>query len=450
MKNVFVRRRLLGLASTAVTLAVSFVGLSSTALAASGIPTPECPATIHCTFVPAAYHQNSTVDDYGNFDVANRPADGMAINQIVWHDTEGDCPEAIQKFQDPLAYVSAHYLICTNPNGSVNVVQMVETKNVAWHAGNYGVNMHSIGVEIAGFAVGEYQPQTYWVASQLGTYLAGRFHIQLDAQHMGGHDSVPPPNSDNVGLQHMDPGPFFNWQLFYGLLGVRVYTGGNPLNSTVVTVAPAWPLNKQTVTGCFPNEPTQCANTSSRPTSITYVHTAPAQNSPLVSDPVLGPGTTEIGNEVAKIHYGQKFVAFQHQMTSDGVWYQIYYNGQTGWVFSPWANPTVFAGKGQRVTPKQGVASVPVYGRAYPASSTYPPGFTGPAAVSLPYVMLAGQSYTLAQADVLTQWYNNATIDYSQPYDHAVFTSHDLADQYVAVQFGGRFAFVKKSDVVVG
>jgi hypothetical protein len=432
-------------------------------------PTPECPASIMavCTFVPAAYHQNSTPADYGNYDIANRPLDGMAINQIVWHDTEGPCTTgqpcdvqeacnaAIAAFQDPLYYVSAHYVICANPGGGVRVVQMVQIRNVAWHAGNYAVNMHSIGVEIAGFAASGqgFTTQVYWVASELGKYLAAKEHIKLDAAHMGGHQNVPPPNAANIGRNHMDPGPFFNWQTLYALLGVQIYTGGSPLDSTIITVAPAWQLNKQPVTGCFPDEANQCANTNSQPTSIAYVRTAPQVDAPLVSDSVLGQGTTDLGNEVAKVYYGQKFVAIQHQVTPDGIWYQVYYNGGTGWILSSWANPTIFAGKGQYATPKPGLSSIPVYGRAYPQASTYPADFAGPAVAAMPYTVLAGQKFTVAQADVQTQYYNDDTINgYTDksldPYDHVVFTS-DPADQYVAVQYYGRFMYLKKSDVVL-
>jgi N-acetyl-anhydromuramyl-L-alanine amidase AmpD len=416
-------------------------------------PTPECPPTIRCTFVPAAYAQDDPNDpsNYGNYDLANRPADGMTINQIVWHDIEGTCPEAIAAFQDPLYYVSAHYLVCTEANGSVDVVQMVETKNVAWHAGNYGVNMHAIGVEIAGFAASGsgYTPRMYWVAAELGKYLAGRFHIRLDAQHMGGHQNVPPPNAANVPLMHMDPGPFFNWQALYGLLGVPVYTVANPLTAQVGVVAPVWPLNKQTVTGCFPDEPNQCANTNNQPTSLVYVHTAASDTSPLVTDPVLGAGTTDLGNNAAKAYYGQQFMfAGQPQVVRDGIWYKMWYDGQIGYIFSPWRNPTIFAGRSAYVTPKPGLASIPVYGRAYPDAQTYPSGFSGPAVVTLPYSIAAGQKYTVAQTDVPTQWYNNNTFDYSQPYDHVVFTSTASNDQYVVIQFNGRMAYFKLSDVV--
>lgn len=458
-------RRLLAMTASMVGV-LGFAVATAPNGANAALPTPECPPSIMsmCSFVPAAYHQDNPNDptDYGNYDTANRPADGMTINQIVWHDTEGPCTtgqpcdvteacdKAIAAFQDPTYYVSAHYIICGKPDGGVRVVQMVRTKDVAWHAGNWDANMHSIGVEIAGFAASGqgYTPTVYWVASELGKYLAGRLHIQRDAAHMGGHQNVPPINTAGIGKNHMDPGPFFDWQTLYQLMGVPVYTGGNPLTSTIVTVAPAFQLNKQPVTGCFPDEPNQCANTSSQPTSIAYVHTAASLSSPLVSDSVLGQGTTDLGNEVAKAYYGQKFVAKQHRIVADGVWYQVYYNTGTGWIFSPWNNPTVFGGSGLYLTPKAGLASVPVYGRALPEASTYPADFNGPAVTALPYTIGAGQRYAVTMTDIKTQWYN-ATFDPKLPYDHVVFTSTDPSDQYVAFQFYGRWAFVKKSDVTL-
>ncbi len=432
--------------SLVAAIVASLLGCAVPAQAAK--PRPDCPPTISCRFIPAAYQAVTSVEDYGNYDVANRPADGIKISGIVWHDIEGDCASAIKQFRDPTRYVSAHYLVCAEPNGTIDVVQMVETKNIAWHAGNYDANMHTIGVELAGHAAsGDYSLPLYQVAAKLGIYLVNEFGIQRDAQHMGGHQNVPPPNSTNVGAQHMDPGPFFNWELFYQLLGVSV-SHGNPLSAQVVTVAPTWQLNAQPVTGCFPDEADQCANTSTRPTSIVYVHTQPKAGSPLVSDPLLGAGTTDIGNEVAKVYYGQQFVARTHQVATDGIWYQIDYDGQMGWIFSPWTDPTIFAGSGTFVTPRLGLSSIPVYGRAYPQASTYPAGFTGPSNSSLDYRIPAGQRYVVTQSNALTQWYNNATINNSQPYDHVVFTSTDPNDQYLAIQFYGRYMYVKRSDVV--
>src|ERR1700733_11695436 len=58
-------------------------------------PTPkstepvDCPANLHCTFIPAAYAEDPGGDpeNYGNYDIATRPRD-LKINSIVIHDPE--------------------------------------------------------------------------------------------------------------------------------------------------------------------------------------------------------------------------------------------------------------------------------------------------------------------------------------------------------------------------
>ena len=111
----------------------------------------ECPNGLRCRFVPAAYAQNSAdPGDYGNYDLANRPADGLNVRFVVIHDTEVDYDGTIAIFQNPHNYVSAHYVTRSSDG---EVTQMVATKNVAWHAGNWWINSHSVGIENEGFAL---------------------------------------------------------------------------------------------------------------------------------------------------------------------------------------------------------------------------------------------------------------------------------------------------------
>jgi N-acetylmuramoyl-L-alanine amidase len=65
--------------------------------------------------------------DYGNYDLADRPADQNTIDTIVILDTESTAASAISSFQDPSSYTSAHYAI--GADGSVT--QMVPTKDIA-------------------------------------------------------------------------------------------------------------------------------------------------------------------------------------------------------------------------------------------------------------------------------------------------------------------------------
>lgn len=416
------------------------------------IPTPECPPTVHCVFVPAAYSaNNSDVTDYGNYDLANRPTD-MKINQIIVHDTEGTLASAIARFQDSTQYVSIQYIVDTDGT----IYQMVPNKDIAWQAGNWYVNMHSIAVDHVAHAtngITEFTPAMYQASAQLVKWLATQYSIPLDRQHIVGHDNVPAPTTASISAMHMDPGPFWNWQKYMALLGAPVLPDGNPLTSKFVTVAPIWPLNKQPVTGCFPGT-TYCVNTSTDPTSIVYLHTAPSSTSPLLSDPVTGQGTTDIGNGVAKAYFGEKFAVASRQYSSDGIWIQIWYNGQLGWFLSPWTAPTAFSATGQSVTAKSGLASIPVYGRAIPERSEYPASLLAvppaswyiPAPTPLSYTISAGQKYSVVSADVPTDYFYAWASDSSYPYDHTVFVG---ATKYIEISLGGRQAFVKASDVSI-
>jgi hypothetical protein len=69
----------------------------------------ECPPGLKCQFLPAAYAQNSSSPyDYGNYDLADRPADGLAIRYVVVHDTEVRYGPTLAEFQDSHAYASSH------------------------------------------------------------------------------------------------------------------------------------------------------------------------------------------------------------------------------------------------------------------------------------------------------------------------------------------------------
>jgi hypothetical protein len=62
----------------------------------------ECPNGLECQVVPAAYAQNSaSPGDYGNYDLANRPDDGLAIRYVVVHDTESSYDSTLAEFQNP-------------------------------------------------------------------------------------------------------------------------------------------------------------------------------------------------------------------------------------------------------------------------------------------------------------------------------------------------------------
>ena len=182
----------------------------------------ECPSGLHCDFVPAAYAQNSSdPGDYGNYDLADRPADGLAIRYVVVHDTEDGYDDTLAEFQNSHAYVSAHYVIRSSDG---HVTQMVPTQDVAWHAGNWWVNSHSVGIENEGFATerdsGTRRGSTVAREADEVPGAALRHPARPRAHHRP-RPGAGPVAANQPGM-HWDPGPYFDWARFMRLLGAPI------------------------------------------------------------------------------------------------------------------------------------------------------------------------------------------------------------------------------------
>jgi N-acetyl-anhydromuramyl-L-alanine amidase AmpD len=193
----------------------------ATAAARADGAAPDCPRALQCAWVPAAYAQTDPGDpaQYGNYDLAARPADGLALRFIVIHDTEVDHDRTIALFQDPHAAVSAHYLV-RSADGAVT--QLVRTRDIAWHAGNWWLNTHAIGIENEGFALQGrtwFTDRMYRSLAHLVRWLARRYGIPLDRAHVIGHDQVPGPTAAQQLGMHWDPGPYFDWDRLMVLAG---------------------------------------------------------------------------------------------------------------------------------------------------------------------------------------------------------------------------------------
>ena len=145
------------------------------------------------------------------------------INDIVIHDTEGRFLGSIRALQNPHIDGSAHFVVSARGQ----IVQLVPVTDVAWHAGNRWWNLHSIGIEHEGWADGRhaYTEEEYRASAELVAYLAHRWSIPIDRQHIIGHAEVPDPNHPGLfgGVSHhVDPGPFWNWRHYMSL--VRYYS----------------------------------------------------------------------------------------------------------------------------------------------------------------------------------------------------------------------------------
>ncbi|WP_239076918.1 N-acetylmuramoyl-L-alanine amidase [Actinocatenispora rupis] len=399
----------------------------------------ECPSDAGCDFIPAAYALNSAdPGDYGNYDKADRPRD-MKIQYLVIHDNEGYYNGTISWFQNPRAYAAANYELRSSDG---HITQMIENKDLAWQAGNWYINMHSIGIEHEGFAATGatwYTEAMYRQSAKLVRYLAGRYGIPLDRQHIIGHDNVPGTLPTTIRNMHWDPGPFWDWDHYMDLVRGHADHGAGGPDSGLVTVKPGFASNQQVVTGCDKSgSGTPCA---AQPTNFAYLRTAPSDDAPLVSDPKLhaGPGTTDIADVAARATDGQQFAVADRKPG----WTAIWYLGQEAWLHSSQVRPAV----GFVVTPKPGKDSVPVYGRAYPETSAYDGSPVPVQAVTpLGYLFASGQRYPLGLTDVPADYYYAPTIDLSMPGDHTVVRGHD---RYFEIQFGHRVAYVRAADVTV-
>jgi hypothetical protein len=419
------------------TSSVNQLGLAPAAAPAS-TPAPECPSSLSCTFVPAAYQSNSG-GSYGNYDVANRPADGTAIQDIVIHDIEGSASSAISEFQNSTAESSANYVI----SSTGEVTQMVPDKDIAWHAGNWYMNMHSIGIEHEGYALPSstswYTPSEYQSSAALVKYLAARFGIPLDRQHIIGHDDIPGPTQTYVSGMHWDPGPYWDWASFMSMVGApasQPSPASPPVGSEITIDPPFSTAYEPTVTGCS-GPGTSCP---AAPANFVYLRTSPSSTAPLLSDPAINPngsaGTTDGDDWGDKAVNGQTFVV----AGESGSWTAIWYAGQEAWFDNPngqYATPAIQTS--QMVVTPAGSSAIPVYGRAYPEQSAYPATISSPPSISpLNYTIQPGQAYVpnaAVKGDYVDANYNTAEI---------VVTGSTL---YYPIRFNHRLAYVKASDV---
>ncbi|MER6012072.1 N-acetylmuramoyl-L-alanine amidase [Streptomyces bluensis] len=394
----------------------------------------ECPQTVGCEWIPAPYEEFGD-GDYGNHDLADRPA-SQSIKYIVIHDTEATWDTTLKLVQDP-TYVSWHYSLRSTDG---HIAQHVKTKDVAWHAGNWYINAGSIGLEHEGFLASPdawYTEAMYRTSARLATYLAEKYRIPLDRRHILGHDTVPGPTSGTIPGMHTDPGPYWDWQHYFTLLG-RPFKPTADAKSGVVTIAPDFAKNRPAFTGCVTKgEP--CAVHGS---SAVRLHTQPAESSPLVQDIGLRPdgsaSTIDVNDIGSRVSTGQQYAVAGRE----GDWTAIWYLGQKAWFRNPKAQPTAVSASGTVVTPRKGLTEIPVYGRAYPEAGAYPEGVPVQSVSPLPYKLLQSQRYVAGDR-------GPGEYFYSPTFDTAPHRVVVGKDQYVEIQFGHRVAYVRAADVLV-
>ncbi len=405
--------------------------------------TTDCPAVLNCRFVPAAYAATSdNPTDYGNWDPANRPKD-LKIRYIVIHDTEGTYQSAISWIQNPISRVSAHYVIRSSDG---EVTQMVRTQDVAWGAGNWFMNPHSINIEHEGFAAqGQvwFTEAMYRSSATLVRWLAKKYDIPLDRQHIVGHDDIPRLSLSGMAAAHSDPGPYWDWNHYMELLNAPIRSNKPVTNNTkVLTITPNFASNQPMIQQCLDD---LCTDLPAQGANVVYLHTQPSADAPLLTNPYLhpdgAPGTNEIGDWSSTVDIGDKFAVADKQ----GDWVGIWFGGQIGWLHNPsGSNKTASSSKAKVVTPKAGRASIPVYPGAYPEAAAFPSTIPVQALPPI-YTMPAGQFYPASDKEASDYFYD-ATIDFSLPDDHMIVRGNDT---YYRISFNHRIGYVKTSDVDV-
>lgn len=388
---------------------------------------PECPVQVACNFVPAYYGQNTASDptDYGNYDIAFRGMTAPAVRYIVIHDTEENYNTTLRWFQNPNAYVTANYVV-RSADGLVT--QMVPTHDIAWQAGDWYVNMHSIGIEHEGYALQGatwYTESMYRSSAALVRYLCQRYNIPMDRAHIFGHDEIPSLSTYRLRGQHWDPGPYWDWAHFMELLGAPISPTRVPLQPNTLVIKPTFSTNQPPVAG----QPAQPAN-------FVELHTAPSADSPLLADPILGTPSRAAYYWGDKAVTGQQFVPAGHQ----GDWDAIYYGGQVAWFHNP-GHQNTLPGYAQLVRPHVGRGSIPVYGAAWPEDSAMPARI-GTLPLRELYRIPAGQTYVVL--DRITSDYYDAQV---YTLDGGTSTEVPGTQVFYRIQFNHRFVFVKAGDV---
>jgi N-acetyl-anhydromuramyl-L-alanine amidase AmpD len=149
-------------------------------------------------YPPAEWQPASTA----NYTVSDRPWT-YAIDRVIIHVTQETYSDALAIFADPQKKVSAHYVI---RSADGHVAQCVREADVAWHAGNWGYNTRSIGIEHEGWVDRPeyFTDALYQQSARLTAAICAKYGIPRDREHIIGHYQVP-------GTDHTDPGPEWDW-----------------------------------------------------------------------------------------------------------------------------------------------------------------------------------------------------------------------------------------------
>ena len=225
----------------------------------------------------------------------------------------------------------------------------MKANDVAWHAGNWYVNMHSIGIEHEGFApqgATWFTEALYRNSAKLVSYLAAKNNIPLDRAHIIGHDQVPGTVPSTVAGMHWDPGPYWDWEHYFDLLGAPIYGHSVfPVKAgSIVTIKPGFEGNVQVVSNCdAPGTP--C---TPQATNFVYLRQSPDDNAPLVKDIGLHPSGIDGPLTSPTWAHGPPPDRSTSWRNGRATGSRSGTSGRSGWFKSPASAPDAFAQAGSR------------------------------------------------------------------------------------------------------
>lgn len=172
---------------------------------------------VFTTMATADYRKAAWRPAYsGNYTNADRER-SHKLDMIVIHVVQGSYSGAISWFGDSRANVSAHYVV--SKGGSV--AQCVRNEDIGWHAGDWGTNKRSIGIEHEGYVsnASSFTKDMYRASARLAASCSRQHRIPIDRQHIIGHNRVPGcPGNGGGASCHTDPGRYWNWDKYLRLV----------------------------------------------------------------------------------------------------------------------------------------------------------------------------------------------------------------------------------------
>ena len=181
----------------------------------------------------------------GSYTKASRTAARHTITTIVIHATDGGTLGGnVWWLSAGHSHASAHYVI--SRDGSI--VQLVHLSDIAWHAGNWNTNVHSIGIEHVGdtYDPAGFTNAEYMSSARLVAWLVRRYDIPVDRDHIIGHSQVPDPNDPSLlggSDHHTDPGPHWKWAYYLRLVRRFAFPERYAIHVRTTSIDPAEPVD---------------------------------------------------------------------------------------------------------------------------------------------------------------------------------------------------------------